>query len=163
MSRQKFSPAGRVRWARLSKGPAFADKEFRSSGARRAGMLYEREMHIEFSRRFDGRYCPGPWIEFEGDNGFKYCQPDGFLLDWEEGRVLIVEFKLKNTEYMCFQLRDLYMPVVRTLLPEFEVSGVAICKNYDCGIQTASPMPLVRTLEEAARRKLSTIKWNLKL
>lgn len=114
----KFTPAGEVsqtRW--LDDTPAFVRKAQarKVSGAKLAGMKYEKLVHNELAERYDGQYMPGPWIQFQSGTSsvWRPVQPDGLIIDVNLGRITIVEIKLRHTKRAWWQLRQLYQPVVR--------------------------------------------------
>ena len=131
-----FLPAGRVTWARIAdEPPAFILKaRERVRGNRRAGQLYEHDVHWHF-KKICQYYMPGPWLVFSeaGNHRTRWCQLDGLILDFMQGRLTIVEVKLRHTARAWWQVRRLYEPVLKCILPEanWEYRALEVSKHID--------------------------------
>jgi hypothetical protein len=77
------------------------------------------------------RYLRGPWIEFEDENGRRWCQADGILLQAEAKTAIVYEIKYQHCLEAWWQLTWLYEPVVRKIYPEFAVGRMEICHWHD--------------------------------
>jgi hypothetical protein len=124
-------PKGEIRHARLQlETPGFV-RTTAVTGARRRGQLYEERVHREFSQRYAG-YLQSPWFHFYDEQGAKWCQPDGLVINPHKGLITIVEAKLRHTNDACCSLFGLYLPVVRSLFGGFyEFECVEVCHWYD--------------------------------
>jgi len=115
---KRFRPAVNVRWAKLLKGqPPFIRRK-KAKGKYAVGVRYERQVHeylalLALSRTFD--YIESPWIEYEDENGKRWCQPDALMVS--DNAVAIVEVKYQHIADAWWQLVHLYRPVVSVLYP----------------------------------------------
>lgn len=144
-----FIPAGEVEWAQLlSAPPRFIsegrDKSVRSSSftrQQREGLRYERRA-IEYLRELNEKHAergfaffPSPWIMFKSKGSSssqaRFCQPDTFLLNEAEGKIILFEIKLQHTNTAWRQIRLLYEPVLRVIYPSFEIASIELCKWLD--------------------------------
>ena len=104
-----FTPAGAVRHVKmLDETPAFIKRARgrRVGGAKLAGLKYEKLVHREFAKQYDGKYWAGPWISFLAGRSAAYrtVQPDGLIIDIGAGLVTVVEIKLRHTKKAWWQL-----------------------------------------------------------
>lgn len=77
-------------------------------------------------------YFPSQWFQFQRyGNRQEFCQTDGLLFRPKQQKVLIIEVKYKHTPDAYWQLEEKYVPVVRKLFPEWEISTLEIVKWYD--------------------------------
>ena len=134
-----FRPAGQVDRVWLSDPPRLQKRKY--TGARLLGVQYEKKVQEYLLRQHEGDYLASPWFSFQsaGSEQLRWCQPDGILFDWKEGRLILVEVKYQHTALAWWQLRHLYFPVVRALFPErlWTFEFCEITKWYDP--QTAFP------------------------
>lgn len=97
------------------------------------GWLYEKDVSWKLLNEYGfTSYIPSQWFHFQ-QNGHRpeFCQTDGLLFTPKQQKVLIVEVKYKHTIDAYWQLEDKYVPVIRRLLPGWEISTVEIVKWYD--------------------------------
>lgn len=136
-----FKPASRVKRAWFTEEPSFVKgAASKVRGTKKAGINYEKKILAELAlkSKWAGMLLRGPWLAFEEEyRKERICQPDGVLVDPWEGKIVIVECKLKHTHGAWFQLHDLYAPVLRKIFPGWEVAGVEVCKNW----QPMTPYP----------------------
>lgn len=131
-----FLPAGHITWAHLVNSvPAFIEKARRNTrGRKRLGDLYERVAH-QYLCGASQFYTPGPWIVFleEGSQRRRFCQPDGLDLNFQTGKLTIVEIKLRHTPRAWWQVRKLYEPVLKILFPPsiWTYQAVEVCRYFD--------------------------------
>jgi hypothetical protein len=107
-------------------------------GRKAQGLKYEKKVldYLEDESSFP--LLRSPWLEFEEASGRRrWCQPDGLLLDIWGGRIIVVEVKYQHTSNAWWQLRQLYLPVLRRLFGEYVLHPLEICKWYD----PAQPFP----------------------
>lgn len=84
-------------------------------------------------------YIPSQWFKYGLENRqMKYCQTDGLLFTPRQRKVLIVEFKLKHTADAYWQVEDKYIPVIRRIFPDWEVSVCEVVNWYD----PSTPFPV---------------------
>lgn len=105
-------------------------------GPRRDGILFELGVSRVLSQvRPPWFYAPGPWISFREEPGGPRhnAQPDGLLVNFQEGLVVICEMKLRHTGKAERQLRDKYLPLVSELFPapQWKIRLVEIYKYWD--------------------------------
>ncbi len=145
-----FVPAREVQWASFWRAPGFSVGG-RSTGRKAAGKRYERlasEMLLEI---YPEHYVPHPWLRFQDAGGYRWCQPDGLLIDVAAGRIVIVEMKLSHTADAWWQLKKLYLPVLRVLLPpRYRIGMLEVCKWHD---------PTIRWPERAEHLQKVNLDW----
>jgi hypothetical protein len=128
---QHFHPARDILHAEFSPPPQL--KRHRYTGRRLQGIRYERAVHEYLEFRYGDKYLSSPWLKFFSDGKWRWCQPDGLLIDLEGGRLIIVEVKYQHTPDAWWQVRHLYQPVLEHMLPRalwtYEVCEVV--KWYD--------------------------------
>jgi hypothetical protein len=115
--------------------PSFARRRY--TGRRLDGIRYENKVHSYLESFYGDRYLAGPWLHFLDDRGdWRWCQPDGLILDFEGGRIVIVEVKYQFTADAWWQVRRLYEPVLRALFPArlWKFEACQIVKWYDVAI-----------------------------
>ena len=136
-----------IQWARRSSTPPpFVNTNVKPRGRKRLGVKYEQAVQRELISRFAERYTPSPWIRFADTNGSHWCQPDG-ILQLTPDCAIIVEVKYQHTIDAWYQLRQLYEPVVRALLPETYLATLEIVRWYDCATAFPEPARLVKDVE----------------
>lgn len=112
-------------------------------GLKLKGWLYEKAVNDKLIEEFGfTRYFPSQWFQYQEHNKrYKFCQTDGLLFTPKQYKILIVECKYKHTPDAYWQLEDKYVPVVRKLFPDWEISTIEIVKWYDPS--TAFPTEVV--------------------
>lgn len=126
-----FKPAGRILDARFCPPPALKRKRY--TGRRLAGVQYEKKVQAHLCDLYPDRYIPSPWLKFFAEGKWRWCQPDGLLLDIKRGRITIVEVKYQHTADAWWQVRHLYEPVLRAIFPAelWHFDACEIVKWYD--------------------------------
>ena len=83
----------------------------------------------------------GPWVQFLSERQPKvwsFCQPDALIVDLRQGKITIVEIKLKHTSDAWWQIHALYAPVVKHMFgKDWDYCSVEIAKWFDA--QTKFP------------------------
>lgn len=130
----KFLPARDVTAVKvMEKAPSFIVRT-KAKGKRRAGLIYEDKAITYLGEKSDF-FFPGPWLAFtaRGSQRVRWCQPDGIIFDFVQGRITIVEVKLRHTVQAWWQLRQLYEPVVRKLFEaaEAKFSVLEVTQSID--------------------------------
>lgn len=117
-------------------------------GAKADGLRYEMRVKAHFAEAYP-HFLPGFWIGYtDMANRVAYCQPDGLLMDFEQGILTILEFKLRHCYKAYQQLFDLYLPVVGALFgDQWTYRCLEVCKWYDASLalgksQVLLPDPL---------------------
>ena len=132
---KRFSAAVGVESAIFLPGKPQFIKRGRSRGRFAVGVKYEREVQEFLSLFALGRteleYRNGPWLEFQDDSGRRWCQPDALLINWKAFECLICEVKYQHTSDAWWQLKHLYLPVLRVALPGFSFRLLEIVHWYD--------------------------------
>lgn len=111
--------------------PEWAGRPNRCRGRRRQGVLYERRAQGFLTSHWGELYFPSPWLSYLDGGVPRWCQPDGLHFDPREGVCTIVEIKYQHCGLAWRQLSTLYRPVVRRLLPEWELRLLEVVKWFD--------------------------------
>lgn len=155
-------PAGNVTSSRLSNSPPFLSQR-KVTGARAAGLRYERKVQENLLAKYAERYLPGPWFIFHSDSGPRWCQPDGLLIDIQAGTILIVEIKNSITDRAWWWLNDLYVPVVRKAFGAgWVLSTVTIVKWFDCKIKLPAHPVMCKDIDNVLAGQNAINIWNPK-
>jgi hypothetical protein len=131
-----FRPAGEVTFAEFAKEPPSFTRahQRKARGSRAAGLSYEKKAR-QLLQELHGENClVGPWLRFTSRQnvGLKYCQPDAVVIEKDLLRATVFEIKLKHTSDAWWQVRQLYIPVLRALLPpSFTFVAVELVKWFD--------------------------------
>lgn len=127
-----FTPAGEVYEAEVSQVPPPFVRQTRRTGRRGAGIRYEKSVQEYLLNRYGQAYIPSPWLRFRSDNGWRWCQPDGLILQPAEARIIVVEVKYQHTSDAWWQVERLYKPVLRKLFnDEWKFDACEVVKWYD--------------------------------
>lgn len=128
---QGFKPAGRVLSAGFCQPPHLRKRRY--TGRRLEGVRYEKKAHGYLEEFYGERYLASPWIRFFAGGVWRWCQPDGLLLDLERGRITIVEMKYQHTSDAWWQVRWLYQPVLAAMFPPelWQFDACEVVKWYD--------------------------------
>lgn len=114
--------------------PSFINHRRRSRGKRAAGLAYEKKAKA-YLETLTPHFHPGPWLQFRSaDNrAWRWCQPDGLIVDLPQGLITIVEIKLQHTSDAWWQVRQLYAPVLRALFGSdlFDFAALEVVKWFD--------------------------------
>ena len=129
-------------------------------GLKGKGKKYEGQVLASLDRRYPGCLIPLPWIRFWEGRQERWAQPDGLLV-FPEGRVHIVEVKLRHTPQAWFQLVEVYSPLIRTLFPEelWEIRLNEVVRWYDPMVVFPGKCVLRPSLEEAGPNEVGVTIW----
>lgn len=142
------APVGRIAVHSIGhEAPGFV-RDIRRRGARRRGQIYEQRVHEELERRYP-TYLGSLWFGFQDDEGSKWCQPDGLLLNPWKGLITILEIKYQHTPQAHEQLFDIYAPVVAAAFPEYDLRCVEVVKWFDPFVRTQRKPHLCEDLARA--------------
>jgi hypothetical protein len=156
-------PAGNITESRLSNTPPPFLSTRKATGARAAGLRYERRVHENLLAKYAERYLPAPWFIFRSDNGPRWCQPDGLLIDISAGKIWIIEIKHSITERAWWWLTDLYVPVVRHAFgTQWEIATCTIVNWFDCKVPLPEKPVMCREVLLARPGQNAVLIWNHK-
>lgn len=133
--------------ARLSPHPPPFCRRGSRKGAKGRGIRYEERVQRYLLDAFPTLYVPSPWLHFResGYESFRWCQPDGMLIDAPKGVITLVEIKYSHTSDAWWQLNHLYRPVVQTLFPPrlWRIEVCEVVRWYDPAVAFPEPCRLV--------------------
>ena len=111
----------------------FLRNKVRVRGAKAEGIRYERKAQAYLEELFGEYYLPSPWIAYYEDGLERYCQPDGLIFNFLEGRITIIEIKLKHTADAYVQIKSKYAPRIREMFPShlWKLSACEVVRWYD--------------------------------
>lgn len=138
------------------------DKSRGNSLSRRAGLRYEKDVHLFLRGVWKERYRPHPWVQFFTPEGRRYCCPDGLVINVAGDHVIVVEAKLSHTSDAWWQLRKLYQPVLQVLYgPTVKIDVLEITRNYDPGTPFPEKVELLSDLGDVwfLGGKFGVFKW----
>lgn len=128
-------------------------------GRRAEGERYERRVHQEFYTRYPG-YLASPWFRFVDQEGEKWCQPDGLLINPWRGHVVIVEAKYQHTELAYKQLFGVYLPVVSVLFGGlYKIACVEVVKWFDPAVLCSQSPQLCKEPDQAPIGRFNVHIW----
>lgn len=108
-------------------------------------------------------YLPSMWIKFFGAGGtYRWCQPDGLILDLERQRVTIVEVKYSHVALAWCQTFLLYRPVVEEMFPGCKVFCTEVVRWYDPATVLPGRHFLSKEILHASYDALGVCIWNPK-
>lgn len=147
--------ASGVRRAELTAGPPIPRRG--TTAAHRRGQSYERRALSHLRREIPEGLLLGPWISFDDFHGSsRLCQPDAVWLAGEAGEAgprpvaVIFEVKYWHSRAAWHQLRCLYQPVLRRLVPPVTaIEVVEVTRWFDPAVPLPEEMVLLRTPSEA--------------
>ena len=145
---QGFKPAGRVLAAEFCLSTHVRRKRY--TGRRLEGVRYERKVHEYLAMILPGRYAPSPWVKFfSAGSCWRWCQPDGLVIDPRKGRITIVEVKYQHTPDAWWQVKHLYLPVLQLIFPPqlWEYDLCEIVKWYDPSVIFPEPVVLAHEVD----------------
>jgi len=117
----------------ISGPPQFLRKRIpeRVTGARKRGLRFERKVLSALEKECGERvFFPQQWVRFRDratGGQWRWCQFDGFTLEPREGKCIVFEIKLQHSWRAWWQLRELYIPVLRSMLPR-EMWRIECCE-----------------------------------
>ena len=120
-------------------------------------------MQAALNERYPNHYVQGPWISYfsAGSHTLQYCQPDGLLIDSEQGLIVIIEIKLRHTSDAWWQLRHLYEPVVRKLFgdTQWRYGLVEIVRWFDPAVPFPEKFQKLKTISHIQPGRLGVHIW----
>ena len=146
-----FKPAVAVEETRISLTPPSFIRPQRYTGRRAEGVRYECRAQEYLMQQYPNRYTPGPWLYFRDFTGWRWCQPDGLLFDFKNGRIIVVEMKYQHTADAWWQLRKLYVPVLQAAFPHtlWKFSVCEVVKWYDPATVFPEQVEMVKRIDLA--------------
>jgi hypothetical protein len=121
-------------------------------------------VHQSLSAAFSNEYWPEPRISFIDDSGARNCYPDGLLII--NPFVFVLEIKIQHMPEAWWQLRRLYLPLLRQQFPV--VGGIEIVKSYDPAMPFPEPVNFVDDLakyivgclqEDTIPPQIAVVRW----
>jgi len=141
-------------------GPFVAPSLRGRSAAQKAGIRYERKVVAELSAEFGKEFSPSLWFKFDDRHATgRWCQVDG--LRKTEISLTIFEVKSRFISDAGYQLRHLYLPVVRCAFPNLPIHLVVICKSFDPWTAFPEAYSLIPSLNESKPDLISVFPWRL--
>lgn len=149
-----FKPAGNVEQARISPTPPPFIRQRKYSGRRADGVRYEKRVQAHLAELFPLTYVPSPWLHFQADGAWRWCQPDGLIFDLPRGRIICVEVKYSHTAAAWWQVRRLYLPVLRVCFPEeyWQFECCEVVRWYDPAVAFPEPVELAAEIDQQSSR-----------
>ena len=145
---QGFKPAGRVVAAEFCEQPQLRRQAY--TGRRPLGVKDEKGVQAFLERAFPTRYVASPWIKFfvAGASKWRWCQPDGLLIDTQAGWITVVEVKYNHTSDAWAQLKLLYLPVLQAIFPAklWQFDCCEVGKWYDPAVVYPEPVVLAHDI-----------------
>lgn len=158
-----FVPAKTVQKARFSEHlPRWVGEEVERTPNQKKGIAYESLVHEMLDSRYGDAYQASPWLVYwEKDHLTvpRTCQPDGLLIDMQRGIITVVEVKLYNSVMAWWQLLWKYSPVVRQLLPGFQLKYLEVVKFDDPAIVVPGEVFRVADPEEIPVDGYGVLTW----
>jgi len=160
---RKFRSAEQVEWAEFADEPSFVNTGKKPRGRRAEGLRYEGKAQNYLSERLGQGYLRSPWLRFmeRGADRPRWCQPDGLYIDFELGKLVIVEVKLQHTLDAWWQLEHLYIPVIRRAFAQgiWTIATCEVVKWYDPAVAYPVAPTLRENIVEAAPNDFSVHIW----
>lgn len=130
------------------------------SGAKAQGVRYERRVQEHLEGVFPN-YIASPWFSYwiQNDHRTHWCQPDGLLLDVRSGEITIVEVKYQHCAKAYWQMRNLYLPVLRVAFPGWGFRLCEVVKWYDPATPFPSQVTLCPSILDAPARGVGVHIW----
>lgn len=151
-----FAEAGTVAYARLSLTPPPFIRQRKYTGRRAEGVRYEKKVQKHLLEHFPDAYVGSPWLHFlpEGADKWRWCQPDGLLVDFEHGILTVLEVKYSHTSDAWWQVRKLYTPVLQKIFPPslWKYEACEIVKWYDPATRFPEAVELASELDRPSRK-----------
>ena len=105
-------------WAQLSDTSPHSSSTRGMTAAQKAGLAFEKKIGRQLRQYWGKAHLPGPWIEFEDDNGPGRAQPDHVIVDPLGRWNIIIECKLSYFTLAECELSELYHPLVTHVFPD---------------------------------------------
>ena len=146
--------------AEFAPAPQFAKAGSRARvrGAKAEGLRYQSKVE-DFLRRELGTDSLkiGPWIRYAGS---LYRQPDALYFDGVRG--IVVETKLKHCFEGWSKLRQIYQPLVESIL-DARVAVLEICRGYDITVDIPEKPRFTQSLFDLECARFNVMIWQPKL
>ena len=115
----------------------------KSSASQKAGLAYEKKAKSFLRNRFQERVTLGQWFKFYDGYRTRYCQPDAIVQD--HTGIMIIEIKLRFSDLAWWQLKELYLPIVKKYYHASSCQLLVLCKSFDpnCAVCLPEIIPLI--------------------
>ena len=90
-----FREPQQILCAEFCEPPALRRRRY--TGARAQGVRYEAAGQAYLRELYGSAYTASPWLKFFADGQWRWCQPDGLLIDRTRKILDVVEFKYQHT------------------------------------------------------------------
>ena len=151
-------PQGEIHSAGFCEAPPQLGKRSRSSGVQKAGLAYEKKLDAFLRNSYPpASMVSHPWLWYiDGSGVRRYCQPD-FLL-YHPSYIVVAEAKLRWTSDAWWQLRRMYLPVLRLVYAQ-ELRPLVICRSYDPAVQISEPVRLCDGTQDCTADAFNVFVW----
>lgn len=153
-----FTPAGIVLEAEPIMAPGFAHSG-RASGAKLAGLRYQKKVNKRLKEEFGAHALIGPWFGFTSANGKRRCCQLDACVKYDDNDFILIETKIRHTVLSYYQLKELYLPVIRAYRPDARIRLATIVGSYDCATPYPEEIDLIYDLAEASDDRIGVLKW----
>lgn len=146
-----FNAVGVIEWASFFPAiPPFIRPLHKATGRRLKGIKYEVAAQKMILAKFPQSYFVSPWLKFSCFKGVRWCQPDGILINLEEGLITIVEMKYQHTTEAWWQMRKLYEPLLRAMFPAelWRINTLEVVKWFDPLVDYPEQLYMLKELED---------------
>lgn len=156
-------PLGKISHASRSENPHRISAT-RRSGAKAAGLAYQRKVEAWLGGLvprggLGGVECT-PWFRYLDDSRkYRFCSPDVIVGSRGGGSLGVVEIKLRWTSDAWWQLRRLYLPVLRVAHPNKELFPLVICRSYDPSVRIPEEVNLCDHPADAKLDAFNVLVW----
>lgn len=112
--------------------------------AQKRGKQYERKALVALEEVYAHELVPHPWFYYQDRFDHpRWCQPDALLIRPYQGKITIIEIKLRHTADAYHQLFELYLPIVKwTFGPQWKYSCCEVVRWYDAAEKVPEPARL---------------------
>ena len=160
---QGFRPSGSVESAHFTTATPPFLRTYKRRGRKADGIRYEKRVHQYLERKFGWMYLASPWLRFlsSGETKWRWCQPDGLIIDPLGGRITLVEVKFQHTSDAWWQTRELYLPVLKAIMPTtlWTYSVVEVTRWYDPAVRVPDKVVLTEDLSHLKEREFGVHIW----
>ena len=153
-------------WPEWGGSPPATAKFTRRTRAQRAGLTYEKKALAELQQALPLFLSHLPF-SFMAEYGRERCIPDGVAISSRDRSLLtIIEVKHSHSADAWFQLKHLYLPVLRAAFPRHRIQLLEVCKSYDPAVHVPDRQQFVtdvRQYVEEGGLQFGVYPWSGKL
>lgn len=126
------------------------------SGAKLAGLRYEKKIKEHLTRTFGADAILAPWFSFSDGGKRRCCSPDALIRRGDH--FVIVEIKIRHVVDSWWQLRHLYLPVLEQWRPMSQFRLLTIVGSYDPSTFYPEITPLVYDFAEIPEDRIAVMR-----